>query len=372
MIRHCTDPSRECSRADVGRGYAPDVPCPGVQRRRGRSPGLRPFALFAGRIRNPLLAFALLLAAAAPAANAVVLTGEVRSTEAQTLITPQSNSSPVVIRFFVPEGQAVKEGDVVLRIDPGQSASMIPDLEARIEQTRVRGEKEVAELEVQALDAELALVDAEAQLAAARIDAKIPKGLIADLDYDRHQGELDRATREAALKRRQLAEAREAASRRRQDARLEVDKLAIQRDYHALMVKTSEVRADRDGYVVHGFNNNWIGGRIDEGSSTMPGSRAGEVVSGSGTSVRAWALEPDRRGLQVGQPVELSFDAIPGSRVEGRIAAISGAPDRRPEWGNGRYFMIDVDFEAGGLKLLPGMSARVIARPPVDAAGAGR
>ncbi len=312
----------------------------------------------------------LLLLATMPVAQAVVLTGEVRSTEAQTLITPQSNTSPVVIRFFVPEGHAVKQGDVVLRIDPGQSASMIPDLEARIEQTRVRGEKEVAELQVKALDAELAVVDAEAQLATARIDAKIPKGLISDLDYDRHQGELDRATREAALKRRQLAEAREAVNRRKQDAQLEVDKLVIQRDYHALMVKTSEVRADRDGYVVHGFNNNWIGGRIDEGSSTMPGSRAGEVVSGTGTSVRAWALEPDRRGLQVGQPVELSFDAIPGSRVQGRITTISGAPDRRPEWGNGRYFLVDIDFKAEGLKLLPGMSARAIVRPAAAGASA--
>ncbi|MCR6664056.1 MAG: HlyD family efflux transporter periplasmic adaptor subunit [Luteimonas sp.] len=319
-----------------------------------------------------LLLAALLLGTAMPAAQAVVLTGEVRATDAQAIITPQSNSSPVVIRFFIPEGDSVKKGDVVLRIDPGQSASMIPDLDARIEQTRARGDKDIADLEVKALDAELSLVDAEAELAAARIDARIPKGLVADLDYDRYQGELDRATRESELKRQQLAEAREAVRRRREDAKLEVDKLIVQREYHALMVRTSEVRADRDGYVVHGFNNNWIGGRIDEGSSTMPGSRAGEVVSGNGTSVRAWALEPDRRGLQVGQPVELSFDAIPGSRIEGRISAISGAPDRRQEWGSGRYFTVDIDFDAGSHKLLPGMSARVVARPAAQAAGAGR
>ncbi|HRN60872.1 MAG TPA: HlyD family efflux transporter periplasmic adaptor subunit [Luteimonas sp.] len=317
------------------------------------------------------LLFAGALLAATPAANAVVvLTGEVRSTDAQNIITPQSNSAPVVIRFFVPEGDPVKQGDVVLRIDPGQSASMIPDLEARIEQTRAKGDKDIAELEVKALDAELALVDAEAELATAKIDATIPKGLIADLDYDRYQGELDRATREAALKRRQLDEARQVVARRREDVRLEVDKLQIQHAYHSFMVRTSEVRADRDGYVVHGFNNNWIGGRIDEGSSTMPGSRAGEVVSGSGTRVRAWALEPDRRGLQAGQAVELSFDAHPGSRVEGRIAAISGAPERRPEWGQGRYFSVDIDFDAGQLKLLPGMSARAIVRDVADASGA--
>ena len=55
---------------------------------------------------------------AAPLA-AAVLTGEVRSVGAQQIITPQSNSAPVVIRYFVPEGAAVKAGDVVLRIDPG-------------------------------------------------------------------------------------------------------------------------------------------------------------------------------------------------------------------------------------------------------------
>lgn len=351
MIRHCTDPVACSPRRSVTPAQA-RVTASGFPRKTATLS----LIMYMGFVAH---------------AHAVVLTGEVRATEAQAIITPQSNTAPVVIRFFVPEGDPVKKGDVVLRIDPGQSAAQIPELDARIEQTRARGDKEVAELEVKALDAELALVDAGAELATARIDARIPKGLIADLDYDRHQGELDRATREATLKRQQLAEAREAVRRRRDDAQLEVRKLVVQREYHALMVRTSEVRADRDGYVVHGFNNNWIGGRIDEGSSTMPGSRAGEVVSGRGTRVRAWALEPDRRGLETGQPVELGFDAIPGSRVEGRISAISGAPDRRPEWGSGRYFTVDIDFDAGDLRLLPGMSARVVARP-VAQAGAAR
>ncbi len=308
------------------------------------------------------LAATLLGATLAFPAQAVVLTGEVRAVDAQAIITPQSNFSPVVIRYFVPEGDAVKKGDAVLRVDPGQSAAMIPDLEAQIEQARAKGDKDLAELEVKAIDAELALVDAEAELATARIDAKIPRGLVSDLDYDRYQGELDRASREIELQRKVLLEARDAVRRNREDNRLTVDKLVIQRDYHAALVRTSEVRADRDGIVVHGFNNNWIGGRIDEGSSTMPGSRAGEVVSPNGRlAVRAWALQPDRQGLRVGQPVRLGFDAVPGSVVEGRIASIGGAPERRAEWGDGLYFVVDIAFDVGTLKLMPGMSVRVIA-----------
>ncbi len=83
-------------------------------------------------------------------------------------------------------------------------------------------------------------------------------------------------------------------------------------------------------------------------------------MRGRDVRVRAWALEPDRRGLQVGQAVALAFDAFPGRSVAGRITAIAGAPDRKPEWGKGRYFTIEVELaKQGELALLPGMSARV-------------
>ncbi len=327
-------------------------------------------------------ALALAAALAAAPAAAVVLTGEVRSTGSQVIYTPQSSTAPVAIRFFVPEGQAVKAGDPVLRIDPGQAGSQIPELESKIEQARAKTAKELAELEVKAVDAEVAVAEADAALATARIQAGIPRALISQLDYDRYQGELDKTVRESRLAQEQSAAARAAVDRRRRDGELEVQRLAVQRDYYAAMLRQSEVRAEHDGIVVHGFNNSWIGGRIDEGSSTMPGSRAGEVVgAGGGLQIRAWALEPDRRGLQVGQSVQLAFDALPRQRAQGRIQAIAGAPDRKLEWGDGRYFTVDIDLPAKhGLALLPGMSVRVsvpaaapsAAKPARAAQGAAR
>ncbi len=298
---------------------------------------------------------------------AAVLTGEVRSVGAQQIITPQSNNAPVVIRYFVPEGASVKAGDVVLRIDPGQTASMVPDLEAKIEQANARAAKEVAALEVKALDAELELVDADAELVAAKLDAGIPKDLVSGLDYDRYQGEFERASREAILKRKALATARMAIQRRGQDGALEVEKLESQRNYAAAIIRTSEIRAEHDGIVVHGFNTGWLSGRIDEGSSTMPGSKAGEVTRGGDMSVRAWALEPDRRGLVEGQRVGLAFDALPGGKFDGRISHIAGAPERKPEWGNGRYFVIDIALDSRRPRLLPGMSVRVQTLPTATA-----
>ena len=319
------------------------------------------------RIEACAMLAASLLTAALPAAagTTIVLTGEVQAVDAQTIYTPQSNSSPVVIRYFIPEGTRVRKGDVVLRIDPGQSAGQVSDLDAKIEQTRAGAAKELAELRVKVVDAELALNDADAALATAKIDANIPADLISKLDYDRHRGEFDRATREAALKREELAAARAAVQRRERDGALEAEKLQVQRDYFASLMRDAEVRADRDGIVVHGFNQGWLEGRIDEGSSTMPGSTAGEVVSGGAMRVRAWALEPDRRHLRAGQDVQLAFDAYPGSNLPGRITAIAGAPGRKPEWGQGSYFTVDIELRATSrFKLLPGMSVRVIAPAP--------
>ena len=312
------------------------------------------------------------LAAGAGPAGAVVLTGEVQAIDSQSIYVPASNSSPVVIRYYLPEGSRVTKGEVLLRIDPGDAASQIPQLDAQIEQARARGAKESAELQVKVIDAQVALVDAQAALATAKVDATIPEELIARLDFERHRGELDRASRDLKLKLQELAIAEAAAMRRHEDGELEVGKLTMQRNYHATMLQEAEVRADRDGILIHGFNNNWLGGRIDEGSSAMPGAKAGDVVSGGAMRVRAWALEPDRESLQVGMSMQLSFDALPGRRMLGRVTAIAGAPTPKPEWGDGRYFTVEISIpRRTDLSLLPGMSVRAIdARSAVAAPAA--
>src|SRR5690606_38281301 len=207
---------------------------------------------------------------------------------------------------------------------------------------------------------EVARVDADAALATARIDAAIPRELIPGLDYDKYQGELDHATREVELKRREEANAKAAVERRRRDAALEIEKLELEREYLQARVASAEIRADRDGVLLHGFNNNWLGGRIDEGSATIPGSTARQVVSDSRVEVVAWALEPDRRALEVGQPVSLAFDAFSGQALDGKIVEIAGAPAEKREWGEGRYFSVRVELDRqDALPLLPGMSVRV-------------
>ncbi|WP_246064698.1 HlyD family efflux transporter periplasmic adaptor subunit [Pseudoluteimonas lycopersici] len=215
------------------------------------------------------------------------------------------------------------------------------------------------------MDAELALVDASAAEETAAIDAALPRELLQALDYDKYQGEYERTKREHVLARAKLADAVSAIAQRREDGGLEVRKLELQLGYFQAQVDTATVVARRDGTVVHAFQNGPFGGdggRYEEGSTAFPGTVVGQVVaSAGGYGVRAWALEPDRAGLKPGQPVRLEFDALPGQWASGRIKAISGASAAKPEWGDGRYFSVDISLDGGAVRLpmLPGMSVRV-------------
>ena len=304
---------------------------------------------------------ALLLALPVPAL-AVVFAGEVRSDGSQPVFVPPSDSSPVVLRYYLADGSRVKKGDALLRIDAGAAAQQVTTLESQIAHARARVDKEVAQLKLKAVEADAALVDAQAALATAKVDAALPKQLVAALDYDRYHAELERSERDLALKQRQLADAQVAVTRREQDGKLEVGKLELQRSYYKTQTETASVAADRDGVLVHGFNNFGYfggGGRYEEGSTVQPGWQVGEVVNGGAMSTRAWVLAPDRTALKDGQKVCLAFDALPGRRIDGAIRTISGAPEAHAAWGDGSYFAVDIAMPgAQALPLLPGMSVR--------------
>jgi len=300
-------------------------------------------------------------ATGAPQRRPVLLTGEVEALDSQTITVPPSNSAPLTLRNFVAEGTHVKTGDVVLRIETGGAAD-IDRLETELEQARARAGKETANLEVAAVEAEKALVNAQAALAKAKVEAALPKTQISVLDYDRHQAELGRATRDLAIKRDADASAREAVGRRREDGKLEVKKLQINLAFQIAQLAQSEVRAKRDGVVVHGYSP-WMGQRFEEGSSAWPGNAAGVVLGNGEMAVTAWALEADRPYLSEGQSVSLRFDALPATAtaaVIGKVKSITSAPEARASWGLGRYFRVKIALPDGhGLPLVAGMSALV-------------
>ena len=288
----------------------------------------------------------------------VLITGEVQAIDSWPILVPAANVSPVTLRYFVPEGASVKAGEVILRVD-SQGDSELERLELEFVQTRERGLKEIAELEVKTVEAERALVTAQSALAKAKIDAALPKAQISALDFDKYQGELGRATSDLQVKLKASDNARDAVKRKLEDSELAVKRLQIQIAYAKVKQAQSEVRAGRDGIVIHGYDI-WNGKRLDEGGSAHIGSMAGQIVGAGKLKVVAWVLEADRPFLKEGQTVALRFDAIPGSLSKGRIEHIASATEAKAIWGNGRYFKTDITLaDESGLSLQQGMSVSI-------------
>ena len=314
-------------------------------------------------LRLPLLLLLGAATASAPAAP-LLISGEVYTLGSQILRTPPSQSSPVVLRSYVADGEMVRKGDVVLRIDGAAAATSIRNFRSQLLQAQARADKEVAELMVKAVDAERALRNAELALEKADLDAGIPKDFLSALDHDRYQGEQLRARSDLQVKRGDWQAAETAVTRRREDARLEQGQLTTQIEFWQTELEAAELRAERDGIVVHGFDP-WRGNRFDEGSQSHPGNRVGEIVDpedSASLGVRAWVLEVDRPGLEVDQAVTVAFDAIAGSSYPARISWLGGAPTSKAEWGEGRYFEFEIAVEldaAARAVLRPGSSARI-------------
>lgn len=288
----------------------------------------------------------------------VLLTGEVDAINSQAIFVPPSNSSPVVLRNFVAEGSIVKAGDLLLRIET-QGNTNLEQLRIEAEQARARAEREVADLEVKAIEAEKLLVGAQAALAKSKVDAALPKSQISKLDYDRYQGERERAERDLVVRQKAHENANEAIARRHSDSELEQKKLQINLIFTQTQLAQSEVRAKQDGVVVHGYST-WRGERYEEGSSAFPGNRVGQVMGSGQMLVRAWALEADRLFLSEGQKVHLNFDALPGAALQAHISSIASAPEARASWGSGRYFRLEIALpNAHGIALVPGMSVQI-------------
>ena len=296
------------------------------------------------------------------------ITGEVRSLKSQPLSTPAANGAPVVLRYYIEDGAEVTAGQPVMRTDPGQDASRLRGLEGELSDAENKAARDIAELEVKAVDAALAAVDAEASFATARIDAALPRELISALEFDRYQGEFQRTQRELSLKQQEETLARAAVERRRHDSKLELKRLRLEQQFVQAKVDAVQLRAESAGIVLHAIDP--MGKRFDEGSTSFAGMLVGEVVSPGAMAVRAYALETDRKYFVSRGAVSVEFDALPGERIVGHVQSISAAPSPRLVWGDGRYFTIDIDLPASAqtLRLLPGMSAKVRALPAQVAA----
>lgn len=296
---------------------------------------------------------------------AVTLTGEVYVHTAQPIFVPPSESQPVVLRYFVGDGVTVGVGDVVLRTDVGEAEGKRRTLRDEREKAISTAAVKQAGLRIKVLDAEEKVIEAEAERDKAALDAALPTFLLSKLDVVRFRGAKAEADATLAFAKRALGTARQDLERQAKDTQLQMDIYEVQEAAINRQLQDAVVLAKVPGIVTHRFDSViGDGRRYDEGGSSYTGVTVGDVVGSGAVGIHAWVFEADRWQVKVGQKVWLAFDAFPGHTTTGHIQSIAGGAEAKKEWGNGRYFSMEIAMEGHADWLKSGLSARVDTTPP--------
>ena len=316
------------------------------------------------RSRRGVLAALISLCATLADAAPPYLTGVVEDAESQIIEMPRLPGMwQRQIAWLAPEGSTVAPGDIVVRLDPGDLISQAEAAQTELEEGRVQTERQRAATLLAILDADTAVVEAEAAVRLARIDAEIPAHAARRLDHDRDQ--LDLATAEHALERARstLADKRDQHARSEPVTRLMVARRESDRDRLQQAIARTEIRADRSGLFIHG-ENPFTGAKVFAGETMPATAKIAEVASRKALRFRFWVHEADIRKLAVGSLIVVTPDALPARSVEARVDWTSKQAATRNEWSPGGYFELVAIPTGPNLEdLIPGMSLMAARQP---------
>lgn len=294
-----------------------------------------------------------------------------------------------VVALEVRNGDRVRAGDVIARLDDGDVALAIDAAHGRIEShragiARIARQVDAARAGVVQAEAEIAglrAADGLAQAEFARYAALASRDFASRARLD--QADAERKRSQAALV---VAEAAIATAR----ARVDVTRAEMAEAERVLAeLETALARAQRDrGFaVIRAPFDGIIGNRaVQVGEFVQPGARLAALVPLAGLWVDANFKETQLSRLRPGQKVRVEVDAMPGVPVEGRVEAFSPASGAvfsllPPENATGNFTKIvqrvpvrvslPDDAMAGGL-LRPGLSVvvRIDTRDPGAEGGA--
>jgi HlyD family secretion protein len=279
-----------------------------------------------------------------------------------------------VLEVKVREGDRVKAGDLLIRLDIGEMAIAVDRDRAGVESAAARFKDLAAGSRTQ----EVAAAEAEVQDRAAAVDLAerelqrqqflLTKKVGTERDVDRARTELERA--QAALKAaRNRAQLAREGYRKYQvaQAKEEIDRAQAQLRQSETIANEAEVRAPADAIVLH---------RMAEPGLLLAAGQPGLTLAfANRLYVRTFIPETQLGRVRQGQTAQVTVDAFPDRTFPARVTEISRDAEFTPkavETRNERVNLVygaKVDLDAGWKDpLVPGQPAEVVVR--VDAQGA--
>lgn len=241
---------------------------------------------------------------------------------AQRRAAVASKATGRLIWLNVREGSKVKQGEIIAKLDASDVQAAMAAVQANIRQA----DAGVAQANVELVNAESDLQRAQGLKAQGFLSAQA----------------MDAATKRVNASKAAMTSAKAAVAVARSQLRVQ----QVNQDF-------TEIRAPFDGVVL---NKNANVGDIITPFSSAAGSQGAVVTMADMTTleVEADVSESNLAKANIGQPVEITLDALPDVRFRGSIAGIVPTVDRAKA-----TVMTKIRFEKLDPRILPEMSAKV-------------
>ncbi|HYK02889.1 MAG TPA: efflux RND transporter periplasmic adaptor subunit [Thermoanaerobaculia bacterium] len=235
-----------------------------------------------------------------------------------------------VAEVFVREGDRVKAGALLVRLDLGETSIAVEREAAGVRSAEARAQ----DLEEGSREAEIGVVQAEvadrrAAVALAQKESERQRYLVerevgTQQDYDRARTELERARAALTAAQERLELARE-GTRRNQTAAAQAEAQRAQAvlKQSVSVAREGEIRAPADGVIVHRL--------AEPGQLVGAGQPAVTMAFANRLYVRTFIPETALGRVRMGMPASVTVDAYPGRRFAARISEISPEAEFTPK-----------------------------------------
>jgi HlyD family secretion protein len=297
----------------------------------------------------------------APADDAWHLNGRIEA----PLVDLAPRATGRVVEVLVREGERVSAGDVLVRLDLGETALAVERDTHAVDAAAARVRDLAAgsrSSEIAAAEAELGERQASEALAVRELERQTflrERQVGTARDLDRARTDVQRAQAAVEAARERLALVREGARQwQTEQARAERGRAETLARQSAIVVGEAEIRAPADAVVLHRL--------VEPGALVTVGQPTLTIGLTSRLYVRTFIPETRLGQVRQGQAMWVQVDAFPDRRFPARVTEISPVAEFTPkavETRNERVNLVygaKVDLDAGwDAPLVPGQPAEV-------------
>ncbi|MGB7548314.1 MAG: HlyD family efflux transporter periplasmic adaptor subunit [Terracidiphilus sp.] len=296
-------------------------------------------------------------------------TGELRASHSVMLTAPAVGGDALQLTHLVRTGQPVKKGDIVFEFDPSEQLYKLEQNRSELQQAEQEITKAKADAAVLAAQDQVTLLKDRYSVRRAELDVQKDE-LLSKIDADKNELALAQAKRVLAEQEKDIDSHKASGQAATYLAQEKYNKAKLGMDQAQQNLDKMRVTAPMDGLISIQKNTNASGGFFftgmslpdyHEGDQVQPGSSIAQVVDPQGLDLTAKIGEQDRENVQVGQPVKVVFDAVPGQVFHGVVKSVGGMSVRQFFSSNTNgTFEVSVQLAHEDPRLRSGFTARIV------------